>query len=117
MNPPLIITTLTVIVFFVGWLSIIHTSFLYCLIGFVLTAILPYILPKFNHLTYKELFKILITVWVFGVIHGYYWSVKAEWDAVGVFMLLSMLRYYGEMQMVNNYHHNELCWNSKDNNI
>lgn len=108
MNPPTIITILTIVTFLLGWFSHLYTSAFSYGLTFLLTGIISYFFPRINHLDFKELFKILATTYIFGLADGYYFFIKEEWDVFGIFVWLSTIRYYGEFQLINNFHHYEL---------
>lgn len=112
MNPSQAITTLTLICFLIGFAVTLYGSIIFTGIAAVIVIILSAAMPKFNHLQKSELFKCLITMFIFGIIDAYYyinlWINEGEesyLNTFGVFVWLSTIRYYSEFQLVNLYHH------------
>ena len=74
----------------------------------LLPVMASFIIKIPNHLTKAEQFKIQLTMLAFGLINGYF----SEFEAIDALMWLSTIRFYGEFQLINNYHHDTLCWDS-----
>ncbi len=94
LNPPNIITLSTLATFFLGFLPFVYPSVFFFLLTLCLAITLSDMIPRFNHMNKSQLFKCLITTYIFGLIDGYYMTLD-HWDAFGVLLCLNTIRYYG----------------------
>lgn len=112
LSPALTMTLLTSLTFLLGFISALNQSLLLILLTSIATIALAMLFPRFNHMLPVQMVKCLITTYIFGLVDAYYWNnlilESGHFDAFGIFVWMSTVRYYGEFQLINNFHHHEL---------
>lgn len=111
LSPALTMTLLTTLTFLLGLISTVQGSLLF-VVAFAITLLLPMLIPRFNHMLPNQIFQCVLTTFIFGVVDAYYWNnfvlPSGHYDAFAIFVWMSTIRYYGEFQLINNFHHHEL---------
>lgn len=119
LNPSQITTILTAITFILGTTAIWYNSATSWTLTFALVCIIAKVMPRYNHLLKMQLFYCLATTYIFGIIDSYVLlqcvgskDHEGQFSAFGVFLVISTIRYYGQFQLINCFHHHELEWQS-----
>lgn len=98
LNPAWITTILTFSTFMLGIFvpACPQLSTLALTLG--LTVVIVCITPRYNHLLKLQLFQCLLTTYIFGIVGSYVywnWGKYVQFDAFGLFLVISTFRYYG----------------------
>ena len=109
------ITYITLIAFSIGFIGFVqHYS-----IWILMLAV--FIVPKYYHFSshsWLNIASLTATTFVFGIINGYsYFSIRDFYlseeknivPTLGIYLSLLTIYHYFEFQMVNNFHHHQLC--------
>lgn len=98
LNPAWITTILTFSSFILGMFVPANPQLSTFALTLGLIVVIVFITPRYNHLLKPQLFQCLLTTYIFGIIDSYVywnWGKYVQFDAFGLFLVISTFRYYG----------------------